>query len=230
MLDHFRSAVEIIYPQPCGGCGSPGAILCLNCRNLFRRVDAASSCPCCGRWVSTPEVCGACLETPPAFERGYYGFYFEGPLREALLAFKFKGRKDVGRLLIRLLDKELKAMREEFDVIVPLPVTEKRLKERGFNQSYVIAEEIGAITGKPLAFSCLYKQKETKDQYTLSREERRKNVRGAFAVSELETIRGKRVLLVDDLMTTGNTVSEASRKLLSARAKAVLIFALARTP
>ncbi len=70
-------------------------------------------------------------------------------MREALLAFKFKGRKDVGRLLIRLLEDELKAMREEFDVIVPLPVTEKRLKERGFNQSYVMAEEIGVITGRP---------------------------------------------------------------------------------
>jgi ComF family protein len=208
----------------------PGAILCLSCRDVFRRVEAVSSCPYCGRWLSTPDVCGACVEASPPFEHGYYGFYFEGPLREALLAFKFRGRKDVGRLLIRLLDKELKAMREAFDVIVPLPVTEKRLKERGFNQSYVMAEEIGAITGKPIVFSCLYKQKETKDQYTLSKEERRKNIKGAFAVSGPEAIRGKRVLLVDDLMTTGNTVSEASRKLLSAKARAVLIFALARTP
>jgi ComF family protein len=230
VFDHFRSAVDIIYPLSCGGCGSPGAILCLNCRDLFRLVEASSSCPYCGRWLSTPDVCGACVEVPPPFELGYYGFYFEGPLREALLAFKFRGRKDVGRLLIRLLDKELKTMREGFDVIVPLPVTEKRLKERGFNQSYVMAEEIGAITGRPITCSCLYKQNETKDQYTLSREERRKNIRGAFAVRGPDAIRGKRVLLVDDLMTTGNTVSEASRKLLSAKARAVLIFALARTP
>jgi len=230
VLDHFRSAVEIIYPRCCGGCGSQGAILCRNCRNVFRRVEVASSCPYCGRWVSARDVCGACTESPPPFERGHYGFYFEGPLREALLAFKFKGRKDVGRLLIRLLEGELKAMREGFDVIVPIPVTEGRLKERGFNQSYVMAEEIGAITGKLLTSSSLHKQKETKDQYTLSRDERRKNVRGAFAIGEAEAIRGKRVLLVDDLMTTGNTVREASRKLLSAKAKAVLIFALARTP
>jgi ComF family protein len=177
-----------------------------------------------------PVVCGACIESRPRFERGYYGFYFEGPLREALLAFKFKGRKDVGRLLIRLLERELEAMREEFDVIVPLPVTERRLKERGFNQSYVMTEEIGVITGKPLNLSSIYKQRDTKDQYTLSREERRKNVRGAFAIRETETVRSKRILLVDDLMTTGNTVGEASRVLLSAKAKAVVVFALARTP
>jgi ComF family protein len=230
VLDHFRSAVEIIYPQSCGGCGSPGTSVCRNCRNLFRRVEAATSCPFCGRWLSTPSVCGACIEAPPLFEHGYYGFYFEGPLREALLAFKFKGRKDVGRLLIRLLEDELSVMREAFDVIVPLPVTEKRLKERGFNQSYVMAEEIGAITGRLLSPFSLYKQKETRDQYTLSREERRKNVRGAFAVRKAEAIRGKHILLVDDLMTTGNTVIEASRMLLSAKAKAVVVFALARTP
>jgi ComF family protein len=177
-----------------------------------------------------PSLCGACIDSRPPFERGHYGFYFEGPLREALLAFKFKGRKDVGRFLIRLLQGELKVMRDEFDVIVPLPVTETRLKERGFNQSYVMAEEIGAIAEKPLLFSSLYKQKETKDQYTLSREERRKNVRGAFALRETEAVRGKRILLVDDLMTTGNTVREASHVLLSAKAKAVVVFALARTP
>jgi ComF family protein len=136
----------------------------------------------------------------------------------------------VGRILIRLLEHELKVMREAFDVIVPLPVTEKRLKERGFNQSYVMSEEIGAITGRPLSLFSLHKQKETKDQYTLSREERRKNVKGAFAVSKAETIRDKRILLVDDLMTTGNTVREASRMLLSGSAKAVVVFALARTP
>jgi ComF family protein len=198
--------------------------------NLFRRVETSSSCPFCGRWVSGPAVCGACIESRPRFERGYYGFYFEGPLREALLAFKFKGRKDVGRLLIRLLEEEFKAMREEFDLIVPLPVTEKRLKERGFNQSYVMAEEIGLITARPVSPFSLYKQRETKDQYTLSREERRKNVRGAFAVRGAETIRDKRILLVDDLMTTGNTVREASRMLLSGSAKAVVVFALARTP
>ncbi len=128
-------------------------------------------------------------------------------------------------------DSELKAIHETFDVIVPLPVTEKRLKERGFNQSYVMAEEIARITGKPLISSTLRKQKETRDQYTLSREERRKNVRGAFAVTAVETHKGQaHLLLVDDLMTTGYTVSEASRKLLSAKAKAVLVFALARTP
>jgi ComF family protein len=196
----------------------------------FRRVEPSLSCPLCGRWIGTSAICGACIESNPSFERGYYGFYFEGALREAVLAFKFKGRKDVGRLLVRLLEEDLKLISDQFDVVVPLPVTERRLKERGFNQCYVMGEEIGAITRKPLASSVLYKQKETKDQYTLSKDERKKNVKGAFALDETEVITDKRVLLIDDLMTTGYTVGEASRVLLSGKAHSVVAFALARTP
>ena len=83
---------------------------------------------------------------------------------------------------MRLLRGHIQAMADRFDVIVPLPVTEKRLRERGFNQSFIIAEEIGGMTGKPLNYNVLFKTKETRDQYLLSRQERRSNVRGAFAV------------------------------------------------
>jgi len=131
---------------------------------------------------------------------------------------------------VRLLDEAVPGMGEEFDVLVPMPVTEKRARERGFNQCYVIAEELSLITGKPLSFQSLRKVKETKDQYTLSRDDRRKNIRGAFAVHDKEELRGRRVLLVDDLLTTGHTAREASHVLLSAQVRSVLVFALARTP
>ncbi len=230
VLDNLRSAVEIIYPLSCAGCAAPGAVLCSECIGSFRPVDPATSCPRCGMDIGLPDVCGACTVHPPRFERGWYGFYFEGALREALLAFKFRKRRDAGRSLVRLLAPRLESITEDADVMLPVPVTEKRLRERGFNQCYSIAEEIGRITGKPLDGSALYKKKETQDQYTLSREERRKNVRGAFGVRASRMVRGKRVLLIDDLMTTGHTLSEASRTLLSAGAQSVTVFALARTP
>jgi ComF family protein len=121
-------------------------------------------------------------------------------------------------------------MAAKFDIIVPLPVTEKRLKERGFNQSFIIAEEIGALTDKPLEYTSLCKIRETADQYSLSREERSRNIRGAFAVRNAGRVREKRILLVDDLFTTGNTAREASRILLKSKAKEVHLFTLARTP
>jgi competence protein ComFC len=164
------------------------------------------------------------------FSAGHFGFLFSDRLRDALLAFKFRGRKDVGRFLVELLSEKLKGLSPHFDVIVPLPVTERRLRERGFNQTYVLSEEIARMTGKPVDYRALVKTRETRDQYTLNRNERRRNLLGAFAVNKKEGIKGQRVLLVDDLFTTGSTVREASKVLLYAKARNVEVFALARTP
>jgi ComF family protein len=175
-------------------------------------------------------MCGACLEEKRGFQEGYFGFYFEGKLRDAVHAFKFNGRKDVGKHLVSLMKERIFSFAERFDCIIPIPVTEKRLKERGFNQSFIIGEEISRITNKEMYHSVLYKTKNTKDQYALSRDERKKNIKGAFTIRDNTGIKGKRILLVDDLFTTGYTAQEASRVLIKGKAKAVVFFALARTP
>lgn len=230
MLDYLASALNIIYPLTCGGCDAPGSTVCADCIDAFLAVDEATSCPFCGRALATASECGACLSEKRYFSAGHFGFLFSGPLRTALLAFKFRDRKDVGRFLIHLLHNKLKRLADRFDAIVPLPVTEGRLRERGFNQTYVLAEEIARITGKPLDYRSLVKTRETRDQYTLGRDERRKNIQGIFSVDCSESLRGRRILLVDDLFTTGSTVSEASRTLLRAKVAVVEVFALARTP
>ncbi len=117
-----------------------------------------------------------------------------------------------------------------FDVVIPVPVTSTRLKKRGFNQSFIIAGEISRITGAPVNYWTLVKVKETEDQYMLSKEERKRNIRGAFSLKDARSLAGKRLLLVDDLYTTGNTAREACRTLLRTKAKQILFFALARTP
>jgi ComF family protein len=193
-------------------------------------VEKEKTCPTCGRLIGKSVICGACMEEKRAFHRGYFGYYFEGRLRDVIHAFKFNGRIDVGKYLVHLLKERIDTMAEEIDCIVPLPVTEKRLKERGFNQSFIIGEEIAKMTGKEIYPSVLVKTKQTKDQYALSRKERKKNIRGVFAVKNSHQISGKKVLLVDDLFTTGYTAQEASRSLLKSSAKEVIFFALARTP
>jgi len=229
--DVLKPVLELVYPTYCGGCGGQGDVLCKACLSSFRPVDGIASCPVCGRWTGSDLECGACATNPPKFERGCFGYLFEGPLREAIHAFKFRGRKDVGRALVGTLEERIAPMSADFDVIVPLPVTEKRLRSRGFNQSFIVSEEISRITGKPIDYRTLRKTRETQDQYTLPREERKRNVVRAFSIEGgKEALRGRRVLLVDDLYTTGNTAREASKTLSKAKTEAILFFALARTP
>jgi len=173
-------------------------------------------------------ICGACLLEERIFERGVFGFYFTGSVREAIHAFKFAGKKEVGKRLVRMVEKRILSLCSEADVIVPIPVSERRLRERGFNQSFILAFEISQILKRPLLFDLLVKARETRDQAQLKREERSKNVKGAFAVEGGKRIQGMKVLLVDDIYTTGCTAREAGRVLLKANPKSLLLFALAR--
>jgi competence protein ComFC len=222
--------MDLVYPLHCGGCGTSGHVLCKKCIDTFLYVEEESSCPVCGMPVGTRSVCGKCLSEKNVFEEGLYGFYYENRLRDAIHSFKFSGRKDVGKLLVSLIEEKIIAFSAKFDCVIPLPVTEKRLRERGFNQSFIIAEEISRMACKPIYHSTLRKVKETRDQYALSRDERKRNIRDAFSLTNEATVRGKNVLLVDDLYTTGQTAREATRVLLKGKAKSIVFFALARTP
>jgi competence protein ComFC len=226
----LKAVLEIVYPVHCGGCDKKGSILCRECTSSLRSVEDDLTCPVCGRWIGKRAVCGECIQNKRVFREGYYGFYFENRLRDAIHAFKFHGRKDVGKHLVNLIKEKIVSFSVSFDCIIPMPVTERRLKERGFNQSFIIGEEISKITGKPIYYSTLYKTRDTMDQYSLHRDERKYNIKGAFTVRNGHEIKAKKVLLVDDLFTTGYTAKEASGALLKAGAGHILFFALARTP
>jgi ComF family protein len=227
----LNAVLDIVYPLECGACkAAAGSVLCSDCLRSIAVIDESAVCAVCGRPMSHRMICGGCLSAGRAFSEGHYGFSYEGALREAIHAFKFQGRKDVGRYLVRLLEARLKGLQERIDCIVAVAVTERRLKERGFNQSFVIAHEIGRITGRPVLPSVLRKVKENEDQFKLPKERRAKNVRGVFAAGKTDAVSGKRVLLVDDLFTTGSTAHEAARALCTVGAAEVLLFTLARTP
>ena len=224
------SVLNIVHPVYCGGCGKAGDTICKNCLDSFAIVEDDLTCPVCGRQVGSKIVCGECIQHDRGFERGYFGFYFEDKLREAVHSFKFQGRRDVGKRLVYVIREKIVSFSDRFDCIIPIPVTEKRLRERGFNQSFIIGDEISKITGNPIYHSILCKVRETKDQFSLHRDERKKNVKGVFTAKDVDRIKAKRVLLVDDLFTTGYTAKEASRVLKKAGVRSTLFFALARTP
>ena len=97
----LKPVLELVYPTYCGGCGKQGDVLCRSCRQSLIPLDGPLVCPVCGMRTGSEALCGGCISHPIFFERGFYGFSFEGALREAVHAFKFKGRIDVGRALAR---------------------------------------------------------------------------------------------------------------------------------
>lgn len=154
-----------------------------------------------------------------------YGLY-EGVLQEAISQLKFHGVKRLSKPLGRLLlSFELSGI--DLDGIVPVPLSMKRLRERGFNQSLLIARIVSEEKGIPMLIDILLKKKETPPQTELSAKERLSNLKGAFEVKG--NIEGMRILLVDDVMTTGATVTECSKELIKAGAKEVIVLTLARS-
>ena len=211
-------------------CGKEGEVLCTGCIDTFRVSRQAEVCPVCGRYLGRSVPCGSCSGSKMGFSRGFFGYEYDGAVREAIHAFKFEGCKKTGRKLVRLISEKFRGLNDDVDVIVPVPVSAKRLRERGFNQSYIIAEEIAAITGLTIEHTVLVKNHGVRDQFRLSGTERKKNIKGAFRVRGPQCVKGRRVLLVDDLFTTGYTASEAARTLIKAGSADVVLFALARTP
>lgn len=175
--------------------------------------------------ASIGEVCGACLTSAPPFNATRcYGVY-AGTLREAIHLLKFSGLKRLGRPLGALL-AGLELPRA--DVIVPVPMSPRALRERGFNQTLILARAVGRASGMRVAMDVLVKTRETRPQIGLSARERAENLRGAF--TSTGQLNGQRFLLLDDVVTTGATVRECSRTLRKAGASEITVIALARSP
>ena len=170
------------------------------------------------------KVCGRCLKKAPPFSMAInYGLY-DGVLAEAINQLKFHGLKRLSKPLGRLFHSMDMPV---IDGIVPVPLNVKSLRERGFNQSLLIARVVSRMTKIPLLMDVLIKKKETPPQIGLSATERLSNLKDAFEVRR--DIRGLRILLVDDVMTTGATVTECSKQLIKADAEDVIVLTLARS-
>lgn len=161
-------------------------------------------------------------KSPPYARVIAYGLY-EGVLKEAISRFKFYGLRRLSRPLGGLLPN---LPIPESDAIVPVPLTAKGLRQRGFNQSLLIARVVSKKTGIPLNIDTLFKIKETPPQVGLSASERHKNLAGAFTTKG--TIKGSRILLVDDVVTTGATAAACSKALLKAGAQEINVLTIAR--
>ncbi len=228
------AAMANLFSQDCQLCGALApALLCGAClRDLPRREDAG--CPCCGEAGSDSQRCGACLAEPPGFDTTISAFRYEFPLDRLLQAYKFRAHL----ALTGMLADSLAAAVERHlaggdyllpDLLVPMPLSRQRLAERGFNQSALLAQLLATRFQRRLESNVLLRVRHTPPQAGLKRSERQKNVKNAFACEPGEVdVRGLRVALIDDVMTTGASMSEAARALKKAGARQVEAWALAR--
>lgn len=232
----WRGAVDAVLPPQCMLCTAtvdePGR-LCPGCWPEVGFI-AEPCCPSCGIPYAMPVpdglVCAACIQKAPRFDRARAVFTYSGGGRDLVLRFKRGDRTDLAPGLAALMQTTGAALLADCDMILPVPLHRWRLWRRRFNQSALLAQRLGHLAGKPVRFDLLERPKPTRSLGRLNRTERRRVLAGAISLGPGATpaIRGKRLLLVDDVFTTGATVSACCRVLRQGGAAAVDVLTLAR--
>lgn len=197
--------------------------ICLGCQSLLSHPQF--SCQNCGvELQSQQSKCGACLNSALPFSRTYYACSYLKPVDKWVMALKFGGNILMSRLFAELLTPYLNRVDQEY-VLMPVPLHKSRLRKRGFNQAYEIAKELAVFCNRELDTS-LIRTKNTEMQAQLKLVERSKNVKNAFKT--ITPIKNKKIILIDDVMTTGNTLKECARTLKKAGVEDIQVIVFAR--
>ncbi len=217
----------------------PTCILCENsgfdshdiCQPCFN--DLQKNIHCCYRCAEifetpnkTPQLCGQCLSKTPAFDETYAPFIHQGIIRYLIASLKFNRQYKNARLLGYLLASYLEKTAETPDLIIPVPLHNKRYKERGFNQSIEIAKTVSKILNIPLDTKSCTRQRNTAHQIDLPAKQRRQNIKNAFLVSQ--PIKVNHIAILDDVITTGSTANELAKVLKKAGISRVDVWSCAR--
>ena len=230
---HYKrwlAALDFLLPPRCVLCGRPsGSIcICMPCKKELPRAD--THCHQCGLPLGSPKdkICGRCIQNTPPFTRTVYPLQYQFPADRLVQAFKFKRQLAAGRILSHLMCEYVIEQQLSLpDMLIPVPLHNMRMMTRGFNQAGELGSYISKVLNIPVLATSLRRHRNTKAQSGLSRKQRRKNVRGAFYWHGLRTP-DRHVALIDDVMTTGTTVTECARILKKAGAKRVDVWVAAR--
>ena len=202
---------------------STNDILCDACADDLPRLQKPG-CPRCALPTPNGEICGRCLSKSPYYDTTFAAYRYDFPIDRLVQSFKYGHRLALGAYFGR----QLAALTDNpgADLIIPLPLHPERLRERGFNQALELARPVGAAWRLPIDATSCHRTRNTPAQANLAWRERVKNIRGAFHCSADFT--GKRVVLIDDVMTTGASLDECARTLKLHGATAVIALVVAR--
>lgn len=229
---------EVIFPPQCLGCAEilhtfNDQIFCPTCKEQIHLITG-SICHICGTtFPDSPaesHLCADCLEKKPYFSCARAVFSYENIILNAIHRFKYKRHISIGETLASFMtDFQFPNIDyADYSIILPVPLHIKRLRERGFNQSLILARAIGEKHQMPVDFSLLKRHKFTLTQTGSNKKERKQNIKGAFEVTDKKKIAGKSIILIDDVYTTGATVNECAKTLIKAGAQKVSVLTLAR--
>jgi len=237
----LKSAIMFLYPAQCRHCGesldpSDGHYICKSCWQEVKFIEKPY-CETCGRPLdpraALPDVIPSCNRCPEnaLLRKARSAAVYNSPAGTAIQLLKYQGKSVMAEPLADLMVQAMPMFfgMEDYDCIVPVPLHKKRRRKRGYNQVELIGEVLSSRTGIPMKTHCLIKTVNTPPQVGLSYQERQRNVRGYFDVVNPADLSGKRILLIDDVLTTGATVTESARMLMrKGRAKYVDVFTLLR--
>jgi ComF family protein len=226
MPEWWERALDLVYPPRCAGCSARGHLLCPDCRAAVP-VMTPPVCPRCGRSSRSSGRCAVCSAHPPLVDGTAVAAIFASPVREAIHALKYEGQR---RLAVVLADIAMPAFAAlpHPGAIIPVPLHPARERDRGFNQSVQIARHLGATVGVPVMPKWLTRTRDTPPQVGRDLQARRANVDGAFSCPDPASVHGVRIILLDDVATTGATLDACAMALRAAGAASVHALVVAR--
>lgn len=237
----MKSLITFLYPAQCRHCGesldpADGHYICKTCWREIQPIRKPY-CETCGRPLdpnaALPEVIPSCSDCPEnlPFRKARSAAIYESAARTALWLLKYHGKTVMAKPLASLMIEAMSTLfgMEDYDYIIPVPLHKRRRRQRGYNQMELIGERLSRATNIPMESHCLVKIADTPSQVNVPYKERQNNVRGGFDVTDPSRIKGKGILLIDDVYTTGATATESARTLLrKGKPKYVDVFTLLR--
>lgn len=222
----LRDLLDLLFPPRCAGCGQPGSWLCPACQAAVEWI-APPFCALCGEPVAPGARCPRLGHHPTQLNGLRSAAWHAGPLRLAIHRLKYRGQRVLAAPLAAILAQAWRRDPPPVELLVPVPLHPRRVRERGFNQAALLVRELGRDLHLPVDERSLRRLRDTPPQVNLSAAERLVNVQGAFACSG-PALEGRAVGLIDDLCTTGATLEACAQALRAAGARTVWAYTLAR--